>query len=72
MAEQIYVSPNRCKNEKELNDFIDEVTRNFVKKIWEKVIPQDLMIGIIANKFGLNTTSFLEKMCKPLKLCLIG
>lgn len=32
MAEQIYVSPNRCKNEKELNDFIDEVDKEFCKK----------------------------------------
>lgn len=29
MAEQIYVSPNRCESKQELNDFIDNIDKNF-------------------------------------------
>lgn len=29
MAEQIYVSPNRCESEQELNDFIDNIDKDF-------------------------------------------
>ena len=32
MAEQIYVSPNRCKNEKELNNFIDATDKEFCQR----------------------------------------
>lgn len=32
MAERIYVSPNRCKNEKELKDFIDATDKEFCQR----------------------------------------
>lgn len=32
MVEQIYVSPNRCKNEKELNNFIDATDKEFCQR----------------------------------------
>ena len=36
MAEQIYVSPNRCKNEKELNNFIDATDKEFCQRNFEQ------------------------------------
>ena len=36
MAEQIYVSPNKCKNEQELSDFINETNKEYCERDFGK------------------------------------
>ena len=63
MAEQIYVSPNRCESEQELNDFIDNIDKDFCQN---KMIETEKEVEDFLDDFP-NETEWRESFNIALK-----